>query len=59
MGEKQDLQSYTGYYLSETLILATINRKNDDRLFIELTVQYKKNTSSVHVVYNKLFMFRH
>ena len=32
MGEKQDLQSYTGYSLSETLILAIINPKNDNRI---------------------------
>ena len=42
MGEKQDLQSYTGYSLSETLILATINPKNDNRLFIDLQFSTRK-----------------
>ena len=42
MGEKQDLQSYTGYSLSETLILATINPKNDNRLFIKLQFSTRK-----------------
>ena len=30
----------TGYSLSEALILASINPKYDDRLFVELPVQY-------------------
>ena len=48
----------TGKSLSETLILASINLQNDKRLFIELQVQYKKTTSSVHVVYIDCFRFR-
>ena len=45
----------TGKSLSEVLILVSTNSQYDERLFIELQVQYKKTTSSVHVVYNKLF----
>ena len=45
----------TGYSLSEALILVSINSKYDARVFIELQVQYKKTTSSVHFVYIKLF----
>ena len=40
----------TGEYLSETLILASTNPQYDDRLFIELQVQYMKISSSEHVV---------
>ena len=48
----------TGKSLSEALILESVNPKYDDRLFIELQVQYKKNTSSEHVVYkNSFFVF--
>ena len=47
--------SSTGKSLSEALIFASTNPQYDDRLFIELLVQYKKTTSSVHVVYIKLF----
>ena len=32
----------------ETLILESVNPQYDDRLFIELQVQYEKNTSSVY-----------
>ena len=42
----------TGKFLSEALILASINPQYDDRLFIELRVHYKKTTNSVHVVYD-------
>ena len=45
----------TGKSLSEALILAPTNPQYDDRLFIELRVQYKKITSSVHVVYTNCF----
>ena len=45
----------TGYSLSEALSLASINPKYDNRLFNELWIQYKKDTSSVHIVYIKLF----
>ena len=40
-----------GKYLSEALILASTNPQYDDRLFIELQVQYMKTPSSEHVVY--------
>ena len=40
---------FTGKYLSEALILASTNPQNDDRLFIELQVQYMKIPSSEHV----------
>jgi hypothetical protein len=40
----------TGKSLSEALILDLINPKYNDRLFAELRVQYKKTTSSAHVV---------
>ena len=33
----------TGYSLSESLILKSIDPKYDNRLFIELQVQYKQN----------------
>ena len=39
-----------GKYLSEAPIFATTNPKYDNRLFIELRVQYMKTTSSEHVV---------
>ena len=45
----------TGKSLSEALILESINPKYDDRLFIDLQLQYKKNTSSEHVVYKNCF----
>ena len=38
----------TGKYLSEALILASTNPQYDDRLFIELRVQYMKIPSSEH-----------
>ena len=41
----------TGKSLSEALILASTNPQYDDRLFIELRVQYMKIASSQHVVY--------
>ena len=49
---------YTGYSLSEALILASINPKYDNRLFVELRVQYKKTTSLVHscCVYQIVFI---
>ena len=34
-----------------------VNPQNDDGLFIELQVQYKKNTRSEHVVYTNCFLF--
>ena len=47
----------TGKSFSEALILASNNPQYDDRLFIEVKVQYKKTTSSVHVVYTNWFLF--
>ena len=38
----------TGKYLSEALILASTNPQYDNRLFIELRVQYMKTTSLEH-----------
>ena len=38
----------TGKSLSEALIFALTNPQNDDRLFIELQVQYIKILSSEH-----------
>ena len=49
----------TGKSLSEVLILVSTNSQYDERLFIELQVQYKKTTSSVHVENIKLFLFYH
>ena len=48
----------TGKSLSEALILASTNPQYDDRLFIELRVQYKKTTSSacVHCVHKLFFV---
>ena len=41
----------TGKSLSEAHIFASTNPQYDDRLFIELQVQYMKIASSEHVVY--------
>ena len=41
----------TGKSFSEAIILESVNPQYDDRLCIELQVQYNKNTSSEHVVY--------
>ena len=38
----------TGKFLSEALIFASTNPQYDDRLFIELRVQYMKIASSEH-----------
>ena len=43
--------------LSEALIFASTNTQYDDRLFIELRVQYMKIPSSEHVVYTNCFVF--
>ena len=48
---KSDSHTCTGYSLSESLILASINPKYDEKLFVELQFQYKKTTSSAYVVY--------
>ena len=45
----------TGKFLSEALILASINPQYDNRLLIELRVQDKNIKSLVHVVHIKLF----
>ena len=45
----------TGKSLSEALIFASTNPQYDDRLFIDLRLQYKENTSSEHVVYKNCF----
>ena len=42
---------FTGKIFSEVHILASVNPQYDNKLFIELRVQYEKNTSSEHVVY--------
>ena len=42
------MQTYTGKYLSEALILGSTNPQYDKRLFIDLPVQYMKTTSSEH-----------
>ena len=39
-----EMTPYTGKYLSEALILASTDPQYDDRLFIELWVQYMKTT---------------
>ena len=46
----------SGKSLSEALILASTNPQYDDRLFIELQVQYMKIPSSKHVVYTNCFL---
>ena len=47
--------SGAGKFLSEGLIFASTNPQYDDRLFIELLVQYMKIPSSEHVVYTNFF----
>ena len=46
---------YTGKSVSEALILESVNPQYDERLFIDLQLQYKKNASSEHVVYKNCF----
>ena len=41
----------TGKFLSEALIFVSTNPQSDDRLFIELQVQYVKIPSSEHGEY--------
>ena len=48
------LHIYAGKFFSEGLILASNNQQYDKRLFIELRIQYVKNTSSENCVH-KLF----
>ena len=45
----------TGKSVSEALILESVNPQYDDWLFIDSRLQYKKNTSSEHVVYKNCF----
>ena len=47
----------TGKSLSEALFLPLTNPQYDNRLFIELKIQYMKTTSSEHVVYTNCFLF--
>ena len=43
--------------MSEALILQSVNPQYNDRLFIDSWLQYKKNTTSEHVVYKHWFLF--
>jgi hypothetical protein len=45
------LVSFTGKYFSEALILPSTNLQYDNRLFIELQVQYMKIPSSEQFLY--------
>ena len=45
----------TGKSFSEQLIIASVNPQYDNRLFIELQVQYEKNISLEHVAYKNCF----
>ena len=55
---RNDFNEDTGKFLSEALIFASINPQYDDRLFIELQVQYMKTTGSEYVVdINCFFVF--
>ena len=47
----------TGKSFSEALILASVNPQYDNRLFMELRVQYMKIASAEHVVYTNSFLF--
>ena len=47
----------TSKSFSEALILASTNPQYDNRLFVELRVQYMKIASSEHVVYTNCFLF--
>ena len=49
----------TGKSFPEALIFASVNPQYDNRLFIELRVQYEKNTSLEHVVYKNCIVFWH
>ena len=49
------LEISTGKSLPEALFLASTNPQYDDRLFIELQVQYMKIPSSEQVVYINCF----
>ena len=45
----------TGKFVSEELILESVNPQYDDRLFIDLQLLTQKNTNSEHVVYKNCF----
>ena len=47
-GTQIGVSATTGKSLSEALIFASTNLQHDDRLFIELQVQYMKISSSEH-----------
>ena len=49
------IQSITGKSLSEALNFASTNPQYNNRLFIELQVQYMKIPSLEHVVYRNCF----
>ena len=49
------MELFTGKSFSDVLILASTNPHYDKRLFIDLPVQYRKTTSSEHVVYINCF----
>ena len=49
----------TGKFVSEELILESVNPQYDDRLFIDLRLQYKKNTNWELVVYKNYFWSWH
>ena len=49
---KSDSHTCTGYSLSESLILASINPKYDNRLFVELQFQYMKSTCTELVAFS-------
>ena len=48
---------FTGKSLSEAFIIASINPQYDDRLFIELQVQYKKTYNFSTCCVLQLFVF--
>ena len=47
---KEKLISFTGYSLLKALIVSSIDPKYENRLFLELGVQYKKTTSCAHQI---------
>ena len=49
----------TGKSLSEALIFASTNPQYDNRLFIELRVQYMKNPCEEHALCTNCFLFLH
>ena len=56
---RANLTTHTGKYFSEALILASTNPQYDDRLLIELRVQYMKIASSEYVVYSRVSNNKH